>query len=93
MVAPSPRLNIVRPPAAAAPTLAERIARLQAEARVLAGDQVETMLTSLAELGRLSAEIADGGEAYPVGVREIARRVAADAENTAASINAIRSRR
>jgi hypothetical protein len=76
----SPPLSVVsdQPAATAltAPNLAERILRLQAEARGLAREHVADLMSALVAAERLSAEVAAGGEAYPVGVREIARRLA-----------------
>ena len=46
----------------------------------------------MAEVERLSGEIADGGEAYPVGVREIARRLAAECEASGNTIKALAGR-
>ena len=40
----------------------------------------------------LSAEIAEGGEAYPAGIRDIARRLAEEVEAKVATIEAINSR-
>jgi hypothetical protein len=56
----------------------ERVKRLQMEARALAVEQVETLERLLLEAVALSKEIAEGGDAYPVGAREIASRLAAD---------------
>lgn len=77
---------------ATAPSLAERIGRLQAQARNLAREHVAALEAAMAEVERLSAEIADGGEAYPVGVREIARRLAADCEASGNTIKALAGR-
>ena len=59
-------------------TTGERVKRLQMEARALAVEQVETLEKLLLEASALSREIAEGGDAYPVGAREIASRLAAD---------------
>ena len=50
----------------------QRIARLQAEARALAREQVEAFARDLTALAQRAAEIAEGGEVYPVGARELA---------------------
>jgi len=78
--------------APAAPSVAERIRRLQAQAKSLAHEHVKALEDSLADVERLSAEIAAGGEAYPVGVREIARRLAADCEASGNTIKALLGR-
>jgi hypothetical protein len=56
----------------------ERIRRLQWEARVLAAEQVEAIGAELEALAARALEIAEGGEAYPAGVRELASRIATD---------------
>jgi hypothetical protein len=57
---------------------AQRVRRLQKEARILAHEQVEILARDLDAIGLRAAEIAEGGDAYPAGVRELASRVAAD---------------
>ena len=54
---------------------ADRIRRLQEEARTLAHEHLELLTGAINEVGRLSSEIAEGGELYPVGARELARRL------------------
>lgn len=93
----SPTLAVVadnrpEPAAARGETLSERVRRLQDEARGLARDHVRALEEKLEELERMSAEIADGGEAYPVGVREIARRLQEDAEVRNQALQAIMAR-
>jgi hypothetical protein len=55
-----------------------RVRRLQDEARQLAAEQVEALAHALSDLGAQAAEISTGGEAYPIGVREMASRLASD---------------
>lgn len=57
-------------------SVADRVRRLQAESRALAREHVAALLSGLEDAQRLSAEVADGGDAYPIGVRDIARRLA-----------------
>jgi hypothetical protein len=57
---------------------AQRVRRLQREARILAREQVEILARDLNALAARAAEIAEGGDAYPAGVREMASRIAAD---------------
>ncbi|MES2860583.1 MAG: hypothetical protein V4701_03890 [Pseudomonadota bacterium] len=73
-------------------TTAERVKRLQAEARALAVEQVEALERLLVEAAAMADEIAKGGDAYPVGAREIAARLAEDLPSKAGSIKAIVSR-
>ncbi len=56
-------------------TPAAKIRRLQVEAQGLAREQVERLSAAMAALAAQAEEIAEGGEAYPVGAREIARRL------------------
>lgn len=72
--------------------LSARVKRLQAEARGLAHEHIAALVATLHEAEALAAEIAQGGEAYPAGVRDIARRLAEDVEMKVASIEAISSR-
>lgn len=75
----SPSLAIVADNTSAAgqvETLAQHIRRLQAEAKALAFQQIKMLEAALDEVTRLSAEVACGGEAYPVGAREVARQLA-----------------
>ena len=72
--------------------LSERIRRLQAEAKNLAREHVRALEAAIIEVERLSSEIADGGDAYPAGVRELARRIAEDCEMKVQTLEAIASR-
>lgn len=73
-------------------SLAERIRRLQAEARILAADQVGALAASLNRLHRLAAEIADGGAVFPPGVRDLAGRLSEDAQAKAMTLEMIMAR-
>ena len=69
--------------------LCERIRRLQAEARSMAREHVAALEQALVGVSRLAAEIADGGEAYPVGARQMARQLIAECEGRAQTLDAI----
>lgn len=86
-----PRLAVV-PSGSDVRTVSDRIRHHQAEARALANELVTELDGALADVARLASEITAGGEAFPVGVREIARRLAEDSEGTAQSLNAVRCR-
>lgn len=75
-----------------AETVAQKVRRLQAEARQLAKDHVRSFSDAMTELERLAAEIADGGEAYSPGVRDIARRLAEDLDSRVQTLEAITAR-
>jgi hypothetical protein len=70
----------------------EKIARLQAEARSLAGEHVEGLTRLLAQVVAEADAVATGGDAYPVGVRELALRLAEDLSGKSATLTALRAR-
>lgn len=70
-------------------TTSERVRRLQLEARALAVEQVEALEKVLLQAASMAREIADGGEAYPVGARELAARLHADLPAKAETLKAI----
>ena len=99
MVSPmrtSTALSVVRDtcavPVPAGASVSARIRHLQTEAKLLAREQIQALENALLQIERLSCEIADGGEAYPVGVREIARRLSADCEASGNTIKALAGR-
>jgi len=73
-------------------TTADRVKRLQMEARALAVEQVEALEKLLLQASAMAREIADGGDAYPVGARELAGRLAADLPAKAQTLKAVASR-
>lgn len=73
-------------------TVAERVRRLQAEAKQLARDHIKALTTAIADLEVMAAEIADGGDAYPPGVRDVARRLVEDCESRVQTLEAIVAR-
>lgn len=73
-------------------TLSERIRRLQAEAKDLAREHIHALESALDEVERIAAEIANGGEAYPPGVRDIAMRLAEESHLKAQSLEALAAR-
>jgi hypothetical protein len=86
----SVRLTLVPPePEPVAETPAARIRRLQTEAHTLAREQVERLNGAMLALAHLAEEIADGGDAYPVGAREIARRLIDEVGQRAQTLQAI----
>ncbi len=73
-------------------TTADRVKRLQMEARALAVEQVEALEKLLMQASAMAGEIAGGGDAYPVGARELAGRLAADLPAKAQTLKAVVSR-
>ena len=83
----TPKLETAKPE-----TVAERVRRLQAEAKQLAKDHIHALTAAIADVERMATEIAEGGDAYPAGVRDLARRFAEDAETRVQTLEAIASR-
>jgi len=54
----------------------QKVRRLQEEARQLAKEQIAEFEFLLDATSRMAQEIADGGDVYPVGAREVCRRLA-----------------
>jgi hypothetical protein len=73
-------------------TVAERVRRLQAEAKQLAKDHVKAFGAAMSDLEALAAEIAAGGDAYSPGVRELARQLAEDLGARVQTLEAISAR-
>jgi hypothetical protein len=71
---------------------AERIRRLRWEARVLANELVEALAADLEALAARALEIAEGGEAYPPGTRELASRIAEELPDRARTMLTIQQR-
>ncbi|OYX31577.1 MAG: hypothetical protein B7Y99_09980 [Caulobacterales bacterium 32-69-10] len=55
-------------------------------------EQVRIVEDSLAKVVALSAEIAEGGDVYPVGVRDLCRRLAEDLAARTATLDALAQR-
>ncbi len=73
-------------------TVAERVRRLQAEARQLAKDHVRSLTSAMVELEQLAGEIAEGGDAYAPGIRDLARRLVEDLDSRVQTLEAISAR-
>jgi len=73
-------------------TVSERVRRLQTEARQLAKDHVKSLSTAMVQLEELAAEIAEGGDAYAPGIREVARQLVEDLDSRVQTLEAIASR-
>lgn len=86
-----PHLSIVRVDDIDSP--ADRARRLFVEAQAAALEQVEQLQAALDSVVALSASIADGGDIYPAGVRELSRRTAEDAKGRRQTIEALSARR
>ena len=71
---------------------AQRVKRLQNEARMLAREEVERLDRDLRKLADQANTIADGGEAYPAGIRELAGRIGVDTAQRADILRALLER-
>jgi CRP-like cAMP-binding protein len=71
---------------------ARRIRQLQREARSLAREQIESFARDLERMAQRAAEIAEGGEAYAVGARQLASRIADDLVQKAQTLITINGR-
>jgi hypothetical protein len=84
--------NDLKPVLPKSETVAQRVQRLQAEAKQLAKDHVKALTSAMIDLEQLAAEIAEGGDAYSPGVRDIARRLADELDSRVQTLEAIASR-
>ena len=50
------------------------------------------LIAAMSEVEKMAVDIAEGGEAYPAGVRDLARRFAEDAEARVQTLGALTSR-
>jgi hypothetical protein len=66
-----------------------RLSRLMMEAHQAADEQVKALEDALLNIAYLSAEISEGGDVYPVGVREICRRLAEESVWRAQTLESI----
>ena len=73
-------------------TTPERVRRLQAEARMLAREQIVVLEQALMNAAAIAEEIAAGGDAYPAGIREMASRIAEDLPSRAQTVQALLER-
>lgn len=72
---------------------ADRVRHLQTEAASLARQHIADLERQLRSAARLAREVAEGGDAYPAGVRDLSRRMGEDLEARASTLEAIVSRR
>jgi hypothetical protein len=72
-----------------AESLADRMERLRADAGLVANEHIAAMVKALSEAVDLAEQVANGGEAYQIGVREIARRMHKDLAPTVLSLRAV----
>lgn len=93
----SPSLSVIAAGGAApahstAETVAERVRRLQAEARQAARDHSRALIAAVAELEVIAEEIAAAGAPYPAGVVNEARVLAGECAQRVERLTAILGR-
>ncbi|MBV9509681.1 MAG: hypothetical protein JO303_05300 [Caulobacteraceae bacterium] len=69
-----------------------RLGRLRAELMTVAREHTAEFERAIGAAATIADEIAQGGEAYSVGARDIARRVGAQLAAAALTLEALRSR-
>ena len=74
-------------------SISQRVKRLQDEARLLAREEVERLDRDLRRLADQARTIADGGDAYPAGMRELAGRISNDSAQRADMLRALLERK
>ena len=70
----------------------ERVRRLQRETHILAQEQMEILARDMEAMALRMGEIAEGGDAYPVGARELCSRMADEMAQQAKALTAIMER-
>jgi hypothetical protein len=73
-------------------TTSQRVQRLQAEARLLAREEIERLDGELRRMADQARAVADGGDAYPAGIRELAGRIGVDTAQRAEILRALLDR-
>ena len=73
-------------------TVAERVKRLQEEAKLLAREEIEAFEGQLVVAAKMAETIAKGGDAYPVGIRAMAEQLADELAMRVQSLQAILER-
>jgi hypothetical protein len=73
-------------------TVADRVKRLQDEAKLLAREEIQALENQLNAAAATAATIAKGGDAYPVGVRAMAEQMAEELPLRVQGLQAIMER-
>ena len=79
-------------PAAFQDSPSARAKRLLQEARTAALEHIAALEGALEGVTALATDISEGGDAYPVGVRELARQLAEETVSRLQTLNAIVNR-
>ena len=73
-------------------TASHRARRLLAEAKAAALEHTAALEQALDAVANLAADISEGGDAYPVGVRELSRQLTDDTVSRIQTLSAILNR-
>jgi hypothetical protein len=73
-------------------TTGERARRQQFEARILAREHIDELRRALTDAQAVNASLTEGGDVYPVGVREAAGRIQAYLDAQAQTLAALMER-
>jgi hypothetical protein len=83
-------LNVVTP--SFQESASNRAKRLMAEARAAALEHVAALETAMEAVAAIAADVGEGGDAYPIGVRELARQLNDETVSRLQTLNAILSK-
>lgn len=83
-------LSVVTPGFAESHSLKAK--RLLAEARAAALEHTAALEGALEEVATLASEVSEGGDAYPIGVRELSRQLSDEVVSRLQTLNAILNR-
>jgi hypothetical protein len=83
-------LSVVTPGFTESPSL--RAKRLLAEAKAAALEHTAALESALESVASLASEVSEGGDAYPVGVRELSRQLSDDVVSRLQTLHAILNR-
>jgi hypothetical protein len=72
--------------------LSHRMLRVRADAAQIAADHIGEFMVGIASTLTHAEDIADGGEAYSVGARDVARQLAMRLREAAQTLEALRRR-
>lgn len=88
----APHLKVVTPAADGDESPSDKIRRLRAEIKAAANDEIEELDDAIDHLCQIALSIADGGEAFPPGVRELCRTLAEEVAAQGKSVAVIMQR-
>ncbi|MGH6956438.1 MAG: hypothetical protein ACREEW_07205 [Caulobacteraceae bacterium] len=85
-------LKLKQAPLATEESLADKVRRLRDEAQGLARDHAQDFVHAIADLESFAGDIADGGEAYPVGIRQMAKKLLGELQGARLNVTSVLGR-